>query len=108
MKNFKKNIGEYKHLTYCVEQQYKLIFGNRFDELINEGKYLETAPKGYTGNEKINLEYSVNNSTKSPATSGETKLLSTKKEKGVIINMKIDEFLDEYRIFLSFSVSLAQ
>lgn len=84
IKSFKKNIGEYRYLTYYIERQYKHIFGNRFDELITEGKYLETAPKGYTGKEIINLEYSskkngIKGFSSTSSTTSKVKLSGSKK-----------------------------
>lgn len=54
----KKNIGEYSNLTYYVQQQYRKKYGNRYDDLIENGKFMEDQPFGYTGQEIINLEYS--------------------------------------------------
>lgn len=56
---FKKNIGEFSPLTFYIHQQYKNIFKDSYNHLIERGKFIEKKPKGYTGKEVINLEYSV-------------------------------------------------
>lgn len=56
---FKKNIGEFSCLTYYIQQQYKGIFADNYKQLVERGRFLEQKPKGYTGSETINLEYSV-------------------------------------------------
>jgi hypothetical protein len=55
---FTKNIGEYKYLTYYIQQQYRNTFGDKYDKLIKRALFLEQPPVGYTGREIINLQYS--------------------------------------------------
>ena len=64
---FSQNIGEYESLKYYIQTTYKNLFNIRYEEFIKLGRFREEKPVGYTGKEKIDLEYSTSFSL-SPST----------------------------------------
>lgn len=61
-----RNIGEYSHLTYYVQQQYMALYGGKYLELLKLAGGKCVCPDGYSKSSPIDLEISFSAKTKAP------------------------------------------